>query len=159
MRLATHASFRELVEGAGLEFYPLGGDPQQLSSYMVCLALFWVQTMESRKWTFRITVDAVPAPHDLCDCTLRSTHDSTGHHACVSTMHKGCAVYAVIDRACLRGRQVENRGIVPGPKQLPQIPGQRRQLREVIWSCWPACSAPSPHTPDVPFTVTAASTG
>ena len=49
--------------------------------------------------------------------------------------------------------QVENRGIVPGPKQLPQIPGQRRQLREVIWSCWPAVSAPSPHAPDVPFTV------
>jgi sterol 3beta-glucosyltransferase len=28
VRLATHAMFREFVEGNGLEFYPLGGDPK-----------------------------------------------------------------------------------------------------------------------------------
>jgi UDP:flavonoid glycosyltransferase YjiC (YdhE family) len=35
VRLATHASFQQVVEKHGLEFFPLGGDPQQLSAYMV----------------------------------------------------------------------------------------------------------------------------
>ncbi|HEU5195078.1 MAG TPA: glycosyltransferase [Methylomirabilota bacterium] len=35
VRLATHAVFRSLVEGAGLEFYPLGGDPVALMDHMV----------------------------------------------------------------------------------------------------------------------------
>ncbi|XP_016501973.1 sterol 3-beta-glucosyltransferase UGT80A2 isoform X1 [Nicotiana tabacum] len=35
VRLATHANFREFVLSAGLEFYPLGGDPKVLAAYMV----------------------------------------------------------------------------------------------------------------------------
>ncbi|XP_006340521.1 sterol 3-beta-glucosyltransferase UGT80A2-like [Solanum tuberosum] len=35
VRLATHANFKEFVLGAGLEFYPLGGDPKVLAAYMV----------------------------------------------------------------------------------------------------------------------------
>ena len=35
VRLASHAIFKELIIEHGLEFYPLGGDPQQLSAYMV----------------------------------------------------------------------------------------------------------------------------
>ncbi|KAJ4785537.1 Sterol 3-beta-glucosyltransferase [Rhynchospora pubera] len=35
VRLATHANFREFVLTAGLEFYPLGGDPKVLAEYMV----------------------------------------------------------------------------------------------------------------------------
>lgn len=36
MRLATHESFRDFVcKDNGLEFYPLGGDPQWLSQFMV----------------------------------------------------------------------------------------------------------------------------
>jgi UDP:flavonoid glycosyltransferase YjiC (YdhE family) len=35
VRLATHAEFRSMVEGAGLEFYPLAGDPRELVEYMV----------------------------------------------------------------------------------------------------------------------------
>ena len=35
MRIATHAEFRPLVEEAGLEFYPLAGDPHELMDYMV----------------------------------------------------------------------------------------------------------------------------
>jgi sterol 3beta-glucosyltransferase len=35
VRLATHAEFRKLVEGAGLEFFPLAGDPHELMDYMV----------------------------------------------------------------------------------------------------------------------------
>jgi UDP:flavonoid glycosyltransferase YjiC (YdhE family) len=35
VRLATHAIYRPLVTVAGLEFYPLGGDPKELVAYMV----------------------------------------------------------------------------------------------------------------------------
>ncbi|XP_055813057.1 sterol 3-beta-glucosyltransferase UGT80A2-like [Solanum dulcamara] len=35
VRLASHANFKEFVLTAGLEFYPLGGDPKVLAGYMV----------------------------------------------------------------------------------------------------------------------------
>ncbi|GMI94214.1 UDP-glucosyl transferase 80A2, sterol glucosyltransferase [Hibiscus trionum] len=35
VRLATHANFKDFVLNAGLEFYPLGGDPKVLAGYMV----------------------------------------------------------------------------------------------------------------------------
>lgn len=35
IRLATHAIFEESVRSAGMEFYPLGGDPSELMAYMV----------------------------------------------------------------------------------------------------------------------------
>ncbi|XP_062084233.1 sterol 3-beta-glucosyltransferase UGT80A2-like [Humulus lupulus] len=35
VRLATHANFEDFVLSAGLEFYPLGGDPKILAGYMV----------------------------------------------------------------------------------------------------------------------------
>uniref|UniRef100_I1QA62 sterol 3beta-glucosyltransferase n=3 Tax=Oryza glaberrima TaxID=4538 RepID=I1QA62_ORYGL len=35
VRLATHANFKDFVVTAGLDFYPLGGDPKLLAGYMV----------------------------------------------------------------------------------------------------------------------------
>ncbi|XP_022149768.1 sterol 3-beta-glucosyltransferase UGT80A2-like isoform X2 [Momordica charantia] len=35
VRLATHSNFKDFVLTAGLEFYPLGGDPKLLAAYMV----------------------------------------------------------------------------------------------------------------------------
>ncbi|CAI9116523.1 OLC1v1017695C5 [Oldenlandia corymbosa var. corymbosa] len=34
VRLATHANFRSFVKSAGVEFFPLGGDPRVLAGYM-----------------------------------------------------------------------------------------------------------------------------
>lgn len=34
VRLATHANFRAFVRSAGVDFYPLGGDPRVLAGYM-----------------------------------------------------------------------------------------------------------------------------
>ena len=35
VRLATHARFRDFVEDAGLEFFDIGGDPEELMAFMV----------------------------------------------------------------------------------------------------------------------------
>lgn len=35
VRLATHDVFEDFVRGSGLEFYPIGGDPEELMAYMV----------------------------------------------------------------------------------------------------------------------------
>ena len=35
VRLATHPIFKQFVEGLGLEFYSIGGDPTELMAYMV----------------------------------------------------------------------------------------------------------------------------
>lgn len=35
VRVATHAEFRGMVESAGLEFFPLAGDPRELMEYMI----------------------------------------------------------------------------------------------------------------------------
>lgn len=35
VRLATHDTFRTFVQSAGLEFFPVGGDPLELMAYMV----------------------------------------------------------------------------------------------------------------------------
>lgn len=44
VRLATHSNFKEFVLTAGLEFYPLGGDPKVLAGCMYLthsLMIFW----------------------------------------------------------------------------------------------------------------------
>lgn len=35
VRIATHATFKSFVRDSGLEFFNIGGDPQDLMSYMV----------------------------------------------------------------------------------------------------------------------------
>ena len=35
VRVATHGTFRQFVADAKLEFFDVGGDPQELMSYMV----------------------------------------------------------------------------------------------------------------------------
>lgn len=77
VRLATHSNFKEFVLTAGLEFYPLGGDPKVLAGYMV-----------------------------------------------------------------------KNKGFLPsGPSDIPI---QRNQMKEIIYSLLPACKEPDPDT-GIPF--------
>nr|AHW98478.1 glucosyltransferase-2 [Oryza brachyantha] len=81
VRLATHANFKEFVLTAGLEFYPLGGDPKILAEYMV-----------------------------------------------------------------------KNKGFLPsGPSEIPI---QRKQIKEIIFSLLPACKDADPDT-GIPFKVDA----
>jgi sterol 3beta-glucosyltransferase len=80
IRLATHAPYRDFVEGFGLEFYPLGGDPKVLSEYVV-----------------------------------------------------------------------KNRGIFTN--SVAEVMAQRKQLKAIIHSTYPACTEPDPEHPDMPFTV------
>ncbi|KAK9866772.1 hypothetical protein WJX84_010996 [Apatococcus fuscideae] len=44
---------------------------------------------------------------------------------------------------------VRNRGVMP--HGVREIGDQRKQLRDIIFSCWPACSAPDPDHTDMPF--------
>ncbi|ONM18954.1 Sterol 3-beta-glucosyltransferase UGT80A2 [Zea mays] len=81
VRLATHANFKEFVLTAGLEFFPLGGDPKILAEFMV-----------------------------------------------------------------------KNKGFLPsGPSEIPI---QRKQMKEIIFSLLPACKEPDPDT-GIPFKVDA----
>ncbi|CAL5404013.1 unnamed protein product [Camellia sinensis] len=81
VRLATHSNFKEFVLAAGLEFFPLGGDPKVLVGFMV-----------------------------------------------------------------------KNKGFLPsGPSEIPI---QRNQIKEIIFSLLPACTYPDPDT-RVPFKVDA----
>lgn len=47
MRLASHAAFRAFVADAGLEFYPLGGDPVTLAR---CAAQTGGESTLARYW-------------------------------------------------------------------------------------------------------------
>jgi hypothetical protein len=40
VRLATHANFRTFVKSAGIDFYPLGGDPRIMAQCMVLVLLY-----------------------------------------------------------------------------------------------------------------------
>ncbi|XP_015570476.1 sterol 3-beta-glucosyltransferase UGT80A2 isoform X2 [Ricinus communis] len=81
VRLATHSNFKDFVLTAGLEFFPLGGDPKVLAGYMV-----------------------------------------------------------------------KNKGFLPSVPS--EIPTQRQQIRDIVFSLLPACKDPDPDT-NVPFKVDA----
>ncbi|KAM7274512.1 hypothetical protein ACFE04_016378 [Oxalis oulophora] len=77
VRLATHENFKDFVLTAGLEFFPLGGDPKVLAGYMV-----------------------------------------------------------------------KNKGFLPSAPS--EIPIQRQQIKDILWSLLPACKDPDPES-NVPF--------
>jgi len=50
VRIATHREFRPMVERAGLEFYPLAGDPHELMEYIVKTGGRIVPTRPAQLW-------------------------------------------------------------------------------------------------------------
>jgi len=40
VRLATHVNFHTFVKSAGIDFYPLGGDPRIMAQCMVLVLLY-----------------------------------------------------------------------------------------------------------------------
>ena len=47
IRIATHETFKDFVTDAGLEFFSIGGDPQDLMNYMVKSELFNLHSKQS----------------------------------------------------------------------------------------------------------------
>ena len=70
VRLATHAEFRIMVESNGLEFFPLGGDPKELISYMVRTGGKIIPTR------LDLLIDEVPKKRQMVAELVASTWDA-----------------------------------------------------------------------------------
>jgi hypothetical protein len=106
VRLATHREFRPMVEKAGLEFYPLGGDPHELMEYIVKTGGRIVPTRPDQIWedvpkkramiadilasTWRACTEADPerpgAPPFRPDLIIANP-PSYGHIHCAEALH------------------------------------------------------------------------
>ncbi len=106
VRIATHREFRSMVEHAGLEFYPLGGDPHALMEYIVktggrIVPIHFDQIVEDvpkkramiaeiLASTWRACTDADPerpdAPAFRADLILANP-PSYGHIHCAEALH------------------------------------------------------------------------
>jgi sterol 3beta-glucosyltransferase len=106
VRIATHREFRPMVERAGLEFYPLAGDPHELMAYIVRtggrivprrLDEIWDDVPKKRAMiaqilasTWRACTEADPertgAPPFRADAILANP-PSYGHIHCAEALH------------------------------------------------------------------------
>lgn len=106
VRVATHREFRPMVEQAGLEFYPLGGNPHQLMEYIVKTGGSILPTRVDQLWedvpkkramiaeilesTWRACTEADPdrpgAPPFRAD-TIVANPPSYGHIHCAEALH------------------------------------------------------------------------
>ena len=106
VRVATHREFRPMVEQAGLEFYPLGGNPHQLMEYIVKTGGSILPTRVDQIWedvpkkramiteilesTWRACTEADPdrpgAPPFRAD-TIVANPPSYGHIHCAEALH------------------------------------------------------------------------
>ena len=105
VRLATHANYKDFVRTAGLEFFPVGGDPKLLAECMFLYCDFLVLTLYHMNINFTLCAD-----------------------------------------------MVKNKGFLPSNPS--EIPIQRKQMKEIIFSLLPACKDPDPDT-GIPFKVDA----
>ena len=106
VRVATHREFRPMVEQAGLEFYPLGGNPHQLMEYIVKTGGSILPTRVDQIWddvpkkramiaeilesTWRACTEADPerpgAPPFRADAIVANP-PSYGHIHCAEALH------------------------------------------------------------------------
>ncbi|KAK9043652.1 hypothetical protein V6N11_071987 [Hibiscus sabdariffa] len=103
VRLATHSNFKDFVLNAGLEFFPLGGDPKVLAGY--------------------ISIRLSPLRSEIIVLITEFFAD-----------------------------MVKNKGFLPSAPS--EIPVQRQQMKEIIFSLLDACRANDPDS-DVKFDVDA----
>ena len=106
VRIATHRQFRPMVEGAGLEFYPLAGDPRDLMEYIVRTGGSIVPTRLEQIWedvprkramiadilasTWRACTEADPERLDLPPFRpdlIVANPPSYGHIHCAEALH------------------------------------------------------------------------
>lgn len=72
VRLATHSNFKDFVLTAGLEFYPLGGDPKVLAGCMY-LNVSVTFILETHTHTYMYVY--VFGPKAYMACSQYSTHN------------------------------------------------------------------------------------
>ena len=172
MRLATHATFRTWVEGFGLDFYPLGGDPKVLPTawmggrltslpihpaYQLLVVYKHVLHLQILSEFIVKNGGVVPKPTEM-NITIESTRQVRGGevHACVrmslcrgltlcvcNAAHAACHAFRCLCVLLCCGNPLLCAAMVP-------------QVKEVLVSSYPACTQPDPEDPlGRPFTAQA----
>ncbi|KAK4363659.1 hypothetical protein RND71_018900 [Anisodus tanguticus] len=159
VRLATHANFKEFVLTAGLEFYPLGGDPKILAGCilkeMVENQLFLGLHAYGEPLTLNNHEGEFNDKHAL---QLLINFSSSDKHLIALLRCTFIFFLKLITAVVLPDDvnflflastdMVKNKGFLPsGPSEIPT---QRNQLKEIIYSLLPACKEPDMDT-GVPF--------
>ncbi|KAH9624273.1 hypothetical protein KSS87_021623 [Heliosperma pusillum] len=123
VRLATHANFKDFVLTSGLEFFPLGGDPKILAE--------WVDLGVS------------------CPQLTSTTCELTSIQCQLARLAWTCPKLAWTKLELLgHVYMVKNKGFLPsGPSEIPT---QRIQMKEIIYSLPSACRDPDVDS-GVPF--------
>ncbi|KAF9669718.1 hypothetical protein SADUNF_Sadunf14G0136300 [Salix dunnii] len=118
VRLATHSNFKEFVLTAGLEFFPLGGDPKVLAGRMYL------------EMPLPLTYWALPP---LSLYVLVFWNSSISLKSLTEFLEMVFFVHAA-------AYMVKNKGFLPsGPSEVSI---QRNQMKEIIYSLLPACKDP-----------------
>lgn len=129
MRLATHKDYRKFVTDYDLEFYPLGGDPKVGFRHPGAHST--------------MLVDLAVAMPDFCARLCRAA-------AVSSSVCLRCFLRRPIFRQVLSDFIVKHRGVftIDTKDAFENV----RQVEEVVFSCWEACTKDDPEGDGVAFT-------
>ena len=121
VRIATHEAHRKSVKSSNVEYYPLAGDPKQLSQWMVCPfeTTTAIATTTTTTATIIITIQII---------TIITT--------CSRILHS----------PLFSQNQVQTGGSIWGEAINPQLlPKKTTMVNDIMRSCWPAVTEPDPH--------------
>ena len=128
VRIATHAELRGFVEQFGLEFYPLGGDPQVLADFAVQSKGGPPDALSPITWY-----------HSGVYLTHLHTYISHGANTATPVM-------------LLKGKAaLESAGVFP--RGLGQVSKLRQQIKAYVAGQLDACTQPDPEHPKAHFKV------
>ncbi|KAG8389107.1 hypothetical protein BUALT_Bualt02G0194900 [Buddleja alternifolia] len=136
VRLATHSNFKEFVLTSGLEFYPLGGDPKLLAE--LDLGAEFNGGDHNDAALQRIL------QYDPCSSSTSLKNVGISSHVFFGTgspfFLPGARYFIPLGVFILFGYpadMVKNKGFLPsGPSEIPI---QRNQMKDIIYSLLPAC--------------------